>query len=67
LRGRIFFGSGALSDPRRYTDLVAQLDALPIGSHAAEWRGSSLIHWLEDVHGAKPLPANTLDRNRITR
>ena len=52
LRGRIFFGSGALSDPRRYTDLVAQLDALPIGSHAAEWRGSSLIHWLEDVHGS---------------
>lgn len=52
LRGRIFFGSGAQSNPKRYQELVTQLDALPIGSHRAEWRGASLLHWLEGVGGS---------------
>lgn len=46
LSGRIFFGSGAVSDPRRFGTLVKQLDDLPLGADAMNWRADGLVSWL---------------------
>ena len=46
LRGRIFFGSGGASSPRRMARLVAELDQLALGEDLARWRGAGLSTWL---------------------
>ncbi|MBV9749221.1 MAG: amidohydrolase family protein [Acetobacteraceae bacterium] len=46
LTGRIFFGSGGVSAPKRLLRLLAQLEALDLGDDLPAWRGAGLRRWL---------------------
>jgi len=46
LRGRIFFGSGAVWNPAHYRKLIGQLNELPITDELPSWQGDGLAAYL---------------------
>jgi hypothetical protein len=45
-RGRIFFGSGAVSAVQPFVSRLRQLDELPLGDQHDDWRGAGFLSWM---------------------
>jgi uncharacterized protein len=45
-RGRIFFGSGAVSAVEPFMARLQQLDNLPLGDQHDDWRGAGFMRWM---------------------
>jgi predicted TIM-barrel fold metal-dependent hydrolase len=48
-RGRVFFGSGAVSAIDPFMARLQQLEDLPLGDQHDDWRGAGFLRWMSDT------------------